>query len=143
MTSTQGREIFQRAIAPAEPEIKSREIPLCKRAARLRRIARPTFEFVSRRLLFRAIKLVQFRENPGKIDIGRSMLDKILQAVVPVLRRLQLQMRVGQTEERRGQRFVARGSRIFQELFKSRYRAVWSARNHFEATSQTMALLFF
>src|SRR5262249_39577376 len=96
----QRSERLQCPILPPEPKVESREIPLGKRAARFGWITRPTVEFGARRLFLSAVKLIQLRENTRKIDIERTMLDKIFQGVVAVFWIFQLQMRVSQREQR-------------------------------------------
>src|SRR6202011_2884831 len=90
MAFPQRGERFQRSIATADPQVESSEIPLGEGAPRLGRIPGPSIQLSSGRFAFRAIKLVQFRENPRKIDIGGAVLDKILERVVPGLRRVLL-----------------------------------------------------
>src|SRR4051794_40161954 len=100
MIAAQLLEVLQRLLAAAQTKIGTREIPLRKRAARLRRIVRPAAEFVPVGLPLGGVELVQLRENLRQLRIRGMVLDEILEEIPTCLGFVRLQMRFRGPEKR-------------------------------------------
>ena len=88
------------SLSAACTNLQPREIPACKRPPRLFRPADPFFQFIARRFLFGAIQLIELCKNQREIRVCVVLIDETLQDIVSGLRRLELQVRFSDPEER-------------------------------------------
>src|SRR5438105_8193639 len=81
------------SLSPACTNLQTREIPACKCPPWLFRPAYPFFQFISRRLVFGAIEVIELCKNQRKIRVCVVLIDETLENVISGLRRLELQVR--------------------------------------------------
>ena len=111
-------ELSHRFFATTCPQIDLGKIPTREPAPWLHRIPRPFFELIARRLPLCPVNLVQLGEDLRHGRIIRMAFNKILQVIVARLRRVQLQMGVRYSKERRNHRFARFTFRLFHQRFE-------------------------
>jgi hypothetical protein len=134
---------LERAIPPADPQFRPREIPLRQRAPGLLSVVAPAAEFVPRLLALGGVELVKLRKHRRQRLIRRPPFDEIFEQVVARARRVRLQMSIGDREERGDQHLVARTFRLLHDRTEELERALAIIALQLHARAQETPLLPF